>query len=72
MCFSPYPIIIFKKILILNQKAESQFLIHNLKNTILDKWQPFQYSCLGNAMDREAWWATAHEVAKKSWIGLSD
>ena len=25
-----------------------------------------QYSCLGNPMDREAWWATAHEVTK-SW-----
>ena len=25
-----------------------------------------QYSCLENCMDREAWWATVHEVAK-SW-----
>jgi len=25
---------------------------------------PFQYSCLGNPMDREAWWATVHEIAK--------
>ena len=25
---------------------------------------PLQYSCLGNPMDREAWWATAHAVAK--------
>ena len=24
----------------------------------------FQYSCLGNSMDRGAWWATVHEVAK--------
>ena len=24
---------------------------------------PFQYSCLGNPMDREAWWATVHGVA---------
>ena len=24
---------------------------------------PCQYSCLGNLMDREAWQATAHEVA---------
>ena len=23
-----------------------------------------QYSCLGNPMDRGAWWATAHRVAK--------
>ena len=26
---------------------------------------PLQYSCLGNPMDREAWWATVHEVAKE-------
>ena len=26
---------------------------------------PFQYSCLGNSMDRGAWWATAYEVAKE-------
>ena len=25
---------------------------------------PLQYSCLGNPMDRGAWWATAHGVAK--------
>ena len=27
---------------------------------------PLQYSCLGNPMDRGAWWATVHGVAKKS------
>ena len=27
---------------------------------------PLQYSCLGNPMNRGAWWATAHGVAK-SW-----
>ena len=26
-----------------------------------------QYSCLGNPMDGEAWWATVHQVAK-NWI----
>ena len=25
---------------------------------------PFQYSCLENTMDRRAWWATVHGVAK--------
>ena len=24
-----------------------------------------QYSCLENAMDREAWWGTVHGVAKR-------
>ena len=33
--------------------------------------KPLQYSCLENPMDREAWWATVHEVAK-SWTQLSD
>ena len=27
---------------------------------------PLQYSCLGNSMDREAWWATVHGVTKES------
>ena len=27
---------------------------------------PLQYSCLGNPMDRGAWWATVHGV-EKSW-----
>ena len=31
---------------------------------------PLQYSCLGNPMDRGAWQATAHRVAK-SWTQLS-
>ena len=32
---------------------------------------PLQYSCLGNPMDREGWWATVHGVAK-SQTQLSD
>ena len=32
---------------------------------------PLQYSCLGNPMDRCAWWVTEHRVAK-SWTRLSD
>ena len=30
----------------------------------------FQYSCLENPMDRGAWWATVHRIAK-SWTWLS-
>ena len=26
---------------------------------------PFQYSCLGNPMDRGAWWVIGHGVAKE-------
>ena len=32
---------------------------------------PLQYSCLENPMDREAWWAIVHGVAK-SQTRLSD
>ena len=32
--------------------------------------KPLQCSCLGNPMDRGAWWATVDGVAK-SWMGLS-
>ena len=32
---------------------------------------PLQYSCLGNPMDRGAWWATVHGVAK-SQTGLGN
>ena len=32
---------------------------------------PLQYSCLENLMDRGAWWAAVHGVAK-SWTRLSD
>ena len=31
---------------------------------------PLQYSCLESPMDRGAWWATVHRVAK-SWTRLS-
>ena len=32
---------------------------------------PLQYSCLENPMDRGAWWAAVHGVAR-SWTQLSD
>ena len=34
-------------------------------------WQPTQYSCLENPMDRGAWWATVHGVTE-SWTWLSN
>ena len=27
---------------------------------------PLQHSCLGNPMDRGAWWATVHGITKES------
>ena len=32
---------------------------------------PLQYSCLGNPMDRGAWWAIVHGVAE-GWTRLSN
>ena len=34
---------------------------------------PLQYSCVGNSMDRGAWWATVHKVAKSGhdWSDLA-
>ena len=32
---------------------------------------PRQYSCLGNPMDRGAWWAAVHGAAKR-WTYLND
>ena len=32
-------------------------------------WQPLQYSCLENPMDRGAWWITGHGVAQShTWL----
>ena len=32
-------------------------------------WNPLQYSCLWNTMDRGAWWVTVHGVAKsRTWL----
>ena len=41
------------------------------KNTREGNGNPLQYSCLENPMDRGAWWAAVHGVAR-SWIRLSD
>ena len=34
------------------------------------KWLPLQYSCLGNPMDRRAWWVTVHRVTRVSNFSL--
>ena len=45
------------------QETGVQFMNHE---ELLEKGNgnPFQYSCLGNPMDRRAWWATVHGVEK--------
>ena len=44
-------------------------LIDISQNSLNLKWNSLQYSCLENPMDREAWQATVHGVAK-SWTRL--
>ena len=34
-----------------------------------EQGNPLQYSCLGNPMDRGAWWATVHGVTKSTATG---
>ena len=34
-----------------------------------EKDNPLQYSCLGDPMDRGAWWATVHRVAE---LGMTE
>ena len=52
------------------QKTQVQFL--GQKDLLEKEWNgsPLQYSCLENAMDREAWQAIVHVVAE-SQTGLS-
>ena len=33
---------------------------------------PLQYSCLGNPMDRGAWWTTLHGVAESDKIEMTE
>ena len=40
-----------------------------LRGYLKGNGNPVHYSCLENPMDREAWWAVVHSVAK-SWTGL--
>ena len=59
----------------LNKRTEESIL--NLKRSIYQKPQeltlhlmvknlrPTLYCCMGNLMDREAWWATSQGVAKE-------
>ena len=53
-------------------KTEDQCLIPGLgRFPGEENGNPFLYSCLENLMDRGAWWATVHGVAKR-WTQLKD
>ena len=51
-----------------NRMGKTRDLIKKIRDT---NGNPLQYSCLANLMDRGAWEAAVHGVAR-SWIQLSD
>ena len=56
-----------------HQKSDTTERLHfhfSLSCTGEGNGNPLQYSCLGNPMDRGAWWAAGHWVTK-SWTQLS-
>ena len=56
---------------ILLPMQETQVLSLVVEDALTKDGNPLQYSCLGNPMDRGAWWATFHGVTK-SRTQLSD
>ena len=50
-----------------NMPTKQERLVWSLgqKDSWRRKWQPLQYSRLGNPMDRRVWWATVHRVTKE-------
>ena len=71
-----FPLGLTGLIFVVQETLKSLLQHHNLKASVLlcsvlfswrRKWQPTLYSCLENPMDRGAWWATVHGVAKNNW-----
>ena len=52
------------------KESTCQCWIHGLERSLGEgNGNPFQYSCLGNLMNRGAWQATVHGVAKRrTWL----
>ena len=73
---SSYIIISIKKIVYSFKKiqrpiSEKCICLLLVKTSREGSGNPLQYSCLENPMDRGAWWAAVHGVAKR-WTWLSD
>ena len=48
-----------------NARAMQETQVHSLIwEDPLEEGIPFQYSCLENSIDREAWWAAVHKDTK--------
>ena len=48
-----------------NLAADAGLIPGSGRSPGVENGNPFQYSCLGNPMDRRAWWATAHGSHKE-------
>ena len=46
------------------QETQVQYL--DQEDPLERQWHPLQYSCMGNPMDRGAWWATVQGVTEDS------
>ena len=56
-----------KKLPAMQETQEMQVQSLDEEDTLEKKnGNPFQYSCLENPMDKGAWWAVVHDVAKES------
>ena len=72
----PWSILWIYEILSIKYPAHTRHIADAPKSKVIillseGNGNPLQYSCLENPMDREAWRATVHGVAK-SWTQLSD
>ena len=43
---------------------DTSWILRSRKSPGKGKGNPLQYSCLGNPMDRRAWWVTVHGISK--------
>ena len=53
-------------------EQETQVQSQGLEDSLEKDRNSLQSSCLGNSMDRGAWWAIVHGVAKSQTLLLSD
>ena len=51
--------------------GDAGLILRSGRSPEIGNGNPLQYFCLGNHMDRGAWWATVLGVTK-SWTGLSN
>ena len=66
MCYPGGSVVKKKKFLLPKNAGDVGLTLGSGRSPGERNGNPFQYSCLENTMDRGAWWAMVHTVAKKS------